>query len=62
MTGIINITVATVTAYSAAKRIMLSEKEKYDGGFTAIFKRKPQKIEEAAINTIDQSRLEATLE
>jgi hypothetical protein len=27
---------------------MLSEKRKYDGGFTAIFKRKPKKIEEAA--------------
>jgi hypothetical protein len=44
-----SIAVATVTAYSAAKRIMLSNSLKYDGGFTAILRRKPKKIEEAEV-------------
>jgi hypothetical protein len=38
-----NIAVADVTEYSAAKRIRLSKKVKYDGGFTAMFRRKPKK-------------------
>ena len=38
-----NIAVATVTAQSAAKRITLSRNLKYDGEFTAIFRRKPKK-------------------
>ena len=57
-----NIAVATVTAQSAAKRITLSRNLKYDGEFTAIFRRKPKKMEEAEANIIDQSRSAPTLE
>jgi hypothetical protein len=34
---------------------------KYDGGFTAMFRRKPKKIEEAEAKIIDQSRSAPTL-
>jgi hypothetical protein len=33
---------------------------KYDGGLTAIFRRKPKKIEEADASIINQSRSEPT--
>ena len=56
-----NIAVATVTAQSAAKRLTLSRNVKYDGGFTAISRRKPKKIEVAEAKTMNQSRSAPTL-
>ena len=55
-----NIAVAAVTEYSAAKRITLSKKVKYDGGFTAMFSRKPKKIEEPEA-TIWHQRIDAPI-
>jgi hypothetical protein len=40
---------------------MLSKNVKYDGGSTAIFRRKPKKIEEAEARIINQSRFAPTL-
>ena len=51
-----SIAVATVTAYSAANSIILSKNVKYDGGFTAIFRRKPKKIVHPAARIMNQSR------
>jgi len=39
----------------------LSVNVKYDGGFIAVSRRKPKKIEEAEARIIDQSRFAPTL-
>jgi hypothetical protein len=40
---------------------MLSKNVKYDGGSTAIFRRKPKKIEEAEANIWGQRKVTPTL-
>jgi hypothetical protein len=55
MIGTMNIDVATVTAYNAANSAILSKNVKYDGGFTAILRRKPKKIVHPAARIMNQS-------
>jgi hypothetical protein len=59
---IANITqIIPIRTYLLAKRITLSKKVKYDGGFTAMFRRKPKKIVQAVARIINQSRPAPTL-